>query len=116
MPPSSSSPGRPPDPATHQRWQQRLQRFLRGGLAVADFCDREGVSPASFYAWRRRLQADPAPNAAGEPRLVPVRVITPPPSAAVELLLPSGLVLRLPPDTDFAWLRQLLALLAETSC
>jgi len=116
MPSSASRPGRRPDPATPRRWQQRLDRFRRSGLSVADFCDREGISTASFYTWRRRLQADPALNTADEPHLVPVRLVPPPPSAPVELLLPSGVVVRLSPDTDPAWLRQLLPLLGVASC
>ena len=113
---SASRPGRRPDPVTHQLWQQRLDRFRKSGLAVADFCEREGISTASFYAWRRRLQPDTAPDAADEPRLVPVRLVTPPPSAPVELLLPSGCVLRLYPDTDLTWLQQLLPLLGVVPC
>jgi hypothetical protein len=116
MPSSASRPGRRPDPATHHLWQQRLDRFRTSGLTVADFCEREGISTASFYAWRRRLQADTAPNTADEPRLVPVRLVTPPPSGPVELLLPSGAVLRLSPDTDLLWLRQLLPLLGVKPC
>ena len=116
MPSSPSRPGRRPDPATHRLWQQRLARFRKSGLAVADFCEREGASAASFYARRRRLRADTAPNTADEPRLVPVRLVTPPPSAPVELLLPSGCVLRLSPDTDLTWLRQLLPLLGVVPC
>jgi hypothetical protein len=110
----SSRPGRRPDPATRHLWQQRLQRFTHSGLTVAAFCDREGVSVASFYAWKRRLAADPAPQP--PLRFVPVRVVTPPASAPVELLLPSGLVLRLAPGVDLAWLRQLLGLLGDESC
>jgi hypothetical protein len=116
MPSSASRAGRRPDPATHRLWQQRLDRFRKSGLAVADFCECEGISAASFYAWRRRLRADTAPKTADEPRLVPVRLITPPPSAPVELLLPSGCVLRLSPDTDLTWLRQLLPLLGVLPC
>jgi hypothetical protein len=116
MPPSASRPGRRPDPATQHRWQQCLDRFHKSGLAVADFCEREGISTASFYAWRRRLQSDSPPHAADVPRLVPVRLVPPPPSAPVELLLPSGCVLRLSPDTDLTWLRQLLPLLGVVPC
>jgi len=32
------------------------------------------------------------------------------------LLLPSGVVLRLSPDTDLAWLRQLLPVLGVAPC
>jgi|SRR6516162_4492342 hypothetical protein len=112
----SSRPGRRPDPSTRQLWQQRLERFRDGGLTTSAFCDREGISPASFYAWRRRLQGDPAPNTADVARLVPVRLVTPSAGAPVELVLPSGLVLRLPPDTDLAWLRQLLPLFGVEPC
>jgi transposase len=114
--PSAARTGRRPDPATRQLWHQRLERFRRSGLTVPTFCDREGVSTASFYAWRRRLQHDLAPPAPDTPRLVPVRLVTPPASAPVELLLPSGLVLRLSPDCDLAWLRQLLPLLGVAPC
>jgi hypothetical protein len=116
MPSSSPRPGRRPDPATHRRWQQRLHRFRTSGLTVADFCEQEGISTASFYAWRRRFGVSPAPTAADAPRLVPVRLVTPPASAPVELLLPSGVVLRLSPDTDLIWLRQLFSLLGVAPC
>ena len=49
MPSSASRPGRRPDPATHRRWQRRFDRFRKSALAVADFCEREGISTASFY-------------------------------------------------------------------
>jgi transposase len=116
MPSSASRPGRRPDLATRQRWQQRLDRFRRSGLTVLAFCEREGVSAAAFYAWRRRLRLDPAPLASDTPDLVPVRLVTPPGSAPVELLLPSGLVLRLPSEVDLGWLRRLLALLGVAPC
>ncbi len=107
--------GRRPDPALRQLWHLRLLRFQRGALSVADFCDREGVSVASFYAWKRRLH-DHATAAAAPIRFVPIHVVPPADRAPVELVLPSGLVLRLNADTDLAWLRQLLALLQESSC
>jgi hypothetical protein len=116
MPSSASRPGRRPDPATHHHWQQRLDRFRTSGLTVAHFCEREGISSASFYAWRRRLRHDPTPPTAEAPRLIPVRLVTPPAGAPVELVLPSGCVLRLSPDCDLAWLRQLLHVLGVTPC
>jgi hypothetical protein len=113
---SSYRPSRQPDHATRQRWQQRLERFLRSELTVSAFCEREGVSTASFYTWRRRLQHGPAPTDSRTPSLVPVRLVSPPVSAPVELLLPSGAMLRLSPDCDLAWLRRLLPLLGITPC
>jgi hypothetical protein len=53
--PGSSRPGRRPDADTRLLWQQRPEHLRRSGLTVADFCDRAGLSVASFYAWKRRL-------------------------------------------------------------
>jgi hypothetical protein len=44
-----------PDPKLADQWRDRLLRFDRSGLSVADFCIDENYSPASFYQWRRRL-------------------------------------------------------------
>ncbi|MCI0404174.1 MAG: hypothetical protein L0212_11750 [Acidobacteria bacterium] len=38
-----------------EMWGERLRRYERSGLTVAEFCQREGVSAPSFYQWRRRL-------------------------------------------------------------
>ena len=116
MPSSVSRPGRRPDPATRQLWQQRLERFRRSGLTVPAFCDREGLSLTSFYAWRRRLQHHSTQPTLDAPRMIPVRLVTPTAGAPVELLLPSGAVLRFSPDTDLLWLRQLLPLLGVKPC
>jgi transposase len=113
---SSSPPGRRPDPATRQLWQQRLDRFRKSGLTVPVFCKREGISTASFYTWRRRLYADSTPPAADTTHLVPVRLVTSATDAPVELLLPSGVVLRLTSDADLVWLKQLLGLLGVNPC
>jgi hypothetical protein len=115
MPPAEQT-GRQPDPAIRQRWQQRLQRIQRSGLTVTAFCAREGVSTASFYTWRRRLQREPDPPVTDKPRIVPVRLVAPATAPLVELLLPSGCVLRLPPECDLAWLRQLLPMLGIAPC
>jgi hypothetical protein len=36
-------------------WRQRLARFARAGTSVVQFCADEGISPPTFYAWRKRL-------------------------------------------------------------
>ena len=117
--PSFARPGRRPDPALHDPWRQRLQRFERSGLSAAAFCVKEGVSPPSFYAWRRRLQpsaqaAPAARPAADAARLVPVRLLTAPPPG--ELVLPGGAVLRLAPGCDLAFVRDLVATLGGRPC
>src|SRR5438067_3498630 len=88
--------------ATRELWLDRLARFPASGLTVAQFCAIEAVSVPSFYSWKRRLAAEanaPAapPDQGGErgPRLLPVQLQLPTP--AIELVLGTGAVLRLPP-------------------
>lgn len=108
----SLRPGRRPDPNVHAQWQQRLLRFEQANQNAADFCAAEGVSLPSFYAWKPRLR-QPTPPAAEQPRLLPVQVR---PAAGVELLLPNGPVLRLPPGCDLDFVRSLVAALGGEPC
>jgi hypothetical protein len=43
-------------------WRERIRRYERSGLTVTRFCEQEGVSGPSFYQWRKRLAARPAPS------------------------------------------------------
>lgn len=97
-----------------QLWTDRLARFAMAGLTVDQFCAAEGVSAASFYAWKRKLAA--APPVAATP-LVPIQ-ITPAISntATLELLMPSGTRLRLPVDYEPQRLATLLIALEAHSC
>ncbi|QDU89340.1 hypothetical protein Pla175_27290 [Pirellulimonas nuda] len=42
-------------PERAELWRERLTRHSRSEQSTADFCLAEGVSVASFYAWRRKL-------------------------------------------------------------
>ncbi len=106
--------------ATRQLWVERLERFARSGLTPSQFCAAEGLALPSFYAWKRRLAAEhgdgPAAGPRDEqpgPRLLPVCLQS---AAALELLLPTGAVLRIPPGCDLTWLRCLVAALGDLSC
>lgn len=46
---------RGPDATSLELWRRRLREFERGSETVAAFCRRTGVSPATFYLWRRRV-------------------------------------------------------------
>jgi len=37
------------------QWRQRMERQRTSGLPIVVFCRREGVSAASFHAWKRKL-------------------------------------------------------------
>lgn len=92
-------------------WERRIARQRRSQRSVAEFCGQEGVSPKSFYAWRRRLQVHAAPARSGlrgpaSPLFVPVELPASPasPSSGVRIELPGGAVLVLPADASEALL------------
>jgi len=110
----SDSSARCRSDATTRRWAERLERFAAGNHTVVAFCAAEGVSESNFYLWRGRL-AQPSP--ANEPKIVPIRVTSPPaPAALIELALPSGTVLRLPADARPEFIVAILRGLEERPC
>lgn len=42
--------------ALWDQWRQRVEWQRESGLSIAAFCRREGVSPASFHTWKRKLR------------------------------------------------------------
>src|SRR5436190_11659886 len=109
-----------PRAATRELWLERLARFPASGLTAAQFCAIEAVSLPSFYSWKRRLATEANATTTPHdqvsdrgPRLLPVRLQ--PPGPAVELVLPTGAVLRLPPGCDLDWIRSLVAALGGAS-
>lgn len=71
------------DPALEILWRRRLQQQPDSGLTIHQFCQREGISTASFHAWKRRLTARttlPAVVTSRESTFVPVIVSTTPQS------------------------------------
>jgi hypothetical protein len=106
---------------TREVWRDRLARFPLSGLTPSQFCAIEAVSLPSFYSWKRRLAAQTlAPTSEQHtavdlgPRLLPVRLQQP--ATAVELVLPTGTLLRLPPGCDLAWVRSLVVALGGSPC
>jgi len=41
-------------------WREVMRRFDASAASVQAFCSREGLSAASFYRWRERLQHEGA--------------------------------------------------------
>jgi transposase len=111
------STGKPRDPSKERFWRRMVAQWQASGDSVHDFCDRQGLSEASFYAWRRLLRQ----RDAEEPHFVPVRVsngsAAPPhadrASSGLELVLGDDRLLRIGPGFDAATLQRLLAVLAE---
>lgn len=100
--------------ASRQVWSERLDRFASARLSVVAFCKSEGISLQSFYYWKRKLAKDPALSDPDAPRLLPVHVL--PSANPIELVLPHGLVLRLTPGCDLAFIRSLVFALGGSPC
>jgi hypothetical protein len=69
------------DPSLEALWRRRLLQQSRSGLTILQFCQREGVSPASFHAWKRRLASHSTRPGATSPAasaFVPVLVAAEP--------------------------------------
>lgn len=43
-------------------WSRRFARFCSGRQTVAQFCNAEGVSEASYYYWKRKLDSTDLPS------------------------------------------------------
>jgi transposase len=100
-------------------WRGLLRQARRSGLTARQFCDQQGISQPSFYAWRREIalrdqQATTTPQATN-PTFVKLAVEAEAPSA-VEIVLADGRLLRVRSGCDLELLRQLLRLLEEPSC
>jgi hypothetical protein len=105
-------------------WREVMKRQQVGGLSIRAFCRRERLKESAFYYWRRelarrdeegltkrhrprqRLRSGGADRPAGKQspvkrtraRFLPVRLAQRPATIGVELALPSGAVLRMPPE------------------
>jgi hypothetical protein len=100
--------------SARQAWIDRFHRFAAAQLSVVAFCRAEGISCQAFYYWKSKLMP-PAEQAASEqPRLLPVRLLNPP--TLVEVVLPTGTILRLNSGCDLALVRSLVDTLGGASC
>src|SRR5271166_4626389 len=118
---------RPADPRKQQYWLEHVQRWQSSRLSVRAYCDRFGLSQASFHSWKRTLLQRgllqcTRPNAARAPRVkacqtprfVPVALAGLDAAAdRIELVLPDGCTVRVPAGFDAQCLRQVLAVLRE---
>jgi hypothetical protein len=107
------------DPANEQYWRGLLRQWRRSGLTPREFCDHQGISQPSFYAWRREIGLrDQQPMTMLQPPTPTFVKLALDPAAlsAIEIVLGDGRLLRVRPGFDAALLRQLLHLLEESSC
>lgn len=89
-------------------WQGILDQFQHSGQTVPVFCTEKGVSVASFYQWRRRLQGN---GECSKQSLVPVNLL---PAirlggaVPVQIVTPQGFVVRVDSTISAESLSELL--------
>jgi transposase-like protein len=103
------------DPRKEQFWREAVAAWQRSGQSIRAFCASRGLVEASFYGWRRELarRQRAQPTAHHRAAFVPVRVV---PAAVLEVVLPSGLVVRVPAGAEAATVAQLVAALGAPAC
>jgi hypothetical protein len=101
------------DPQPEPFWRDLIDRWRDSGQTVAAFCAAHRVSQATFYSWRKRLAA-PGPDTTDPvPTFAPVRVV---PDPTAEVVLTTGLVIRVPVSADPTTVARLVAALGGVTC
>jgi hypothetical protein len=110
------------------RWKSLLNEFRRSGLTQAEFCRRRQISLHSFrkhlYSPRpsRPASSDDRPSADADHPFVPVTILPDPapasaaPPSHLELILPTGHRIAVPPGFDPRTLRHLIAVVEGYPC
>ncbi|MCE9564587.1 MAG: hypothetical protein K8U57_21345 [Planctomycetes bacterium] len=108
-------------PRRIERWRPIIADWRTSGLSVTAFCHSRNVNKAGFHRWRNILdeldRSSTTPPTRAEPKsspsFVPVRVIS---DCVVEVILPSGLQLRVPLSADAQQLARLVLALGGPPC
>jgi transposase-like protein len=106
------------DPRTLQRWKSIIDQWRNSGQSVTAFCRDIGVHKSGFHNWRNVIeQLEHDQTTASRPKsttgFVPVRVLADP---IVEVILPTGVQLRIPLTADAQQLTRLVQALGGTPC
>jgi transposase len=109
---------RPSPPFARPRWTEQDARVVlaaleQSGKPVATFAAEHGLDAQRLYAWRRRLGG-------AEPTTFQELIVRPSPAASLgdpfEIVLPSGVVVRVPISFDAVALERLLTVLRAGAC
>ena len=101
-----------------QFWRDTIAAWKESRQTVTAFCAARGLGESTFFAKRRELaRREPSPNAPPPPTTNPsfaaVRVI---PDPTVEIVVPGGLVVRVPVGADPTAVARLVLALRGASC
>jgi transposase-like protein len=101
------------DPQRFQFWQTLIADWQQSGQSISAFCRRRGVCESGFYRWQRIFADGRRTLTPPKSVFVPVRVIA---DTMAEVVLPSGLVVRLPLESEPHAVTQLVAAVRAVAC
>lgn len=102
------------DPLVLERWRAIFATWRSSGLSVAEFCRSRSLNTSSFYRWRNICDdLGRTPESRPPQSFVPVRVV---PDPIVELILPTGVQLRVPLAADADQVARLVHALGARPC
>lgn len=95
-------------------WRNLISQRERLKLTVDEFCQRAGVSRASFYHWQQRLRNANGAEQATTSSLVPVKIVDDR-IAEITIELPGDIRVRVPSDCNQATLQTVLQTVLATA-
>ena len=102
------------------RYKELLDQQQESGLTIKEFCSNQGVAPATFHYWKKKLRKEH-----GKKQFIPLLVkssemeltkgstcseIIPVKESLFELVFPNGTILRVKQELDLTYLRALIHL------
>lgn len=101
-----------------ETWSALVNEWRRSGLTAKAFATRHRIKPTTLAWWKWKLGSEPAPKASrgASEALTPltfVEMTAPLRGEPLEVVLPSGVRIRVPVDFDAVALGRLLDVLGE---
>ena len=101
-------------PEKVRAWRTLVDAWKRSGQTVNAFCRSRQLTRSNFDRWRRILAADPVVSPPTPlPAFVPIRVVAEP---MAEVVLRSGVVVRVPLGAAAEAVTRLVAAVGAASC
>ena len=81
-------------------WEKRVERWRDSGLSLNEFADQICVNPKSLENWKYRLQRSSGAESSKMVEVLPFVEVTARGGEPFEVVMPSGLRLRVPMKFD----------------
>jgi hypothetical protein len=97
-------------------WRELIDAWKRSGQTINAFCRGRRLTRSNFDRWRRILSTEPnesRPSSSSSSTFVPLRVVAEP---MVEIVLVSGIVVRLPLSAATETVTRLVAAVGAVAC